>query len=250
MSFSNINTFIEYTGDGATDRFAINFFVLENGLNIVAEVYDVTDPDNPILEVISYSIDHTNYPASEVVFASAPATGRLIRIKRATSIIQTSNFEKGAFPAEAVEETFDLLTMMMQEREADIAVIQSESVDITALQSQVNTNTSDIATNQGDITALQLAVAGIIPATVTEVTASGTVSAVNQGIYIVKSDSVTIQLPTETSGHKVIVKMDGSRVNLIVNSGAGIDGFGANYTLSSNYESVTFVADGSQWYII
>lgn len=273
MSFSNLNTFIEYTGDGVTDTFPINFFILENSANITAEVFDVTDPLNPVQEFPSYSIDHTNYPASEAVFVAPPAIGRLVRLRRTTALIQTSDFEKGAFPAEAVEETFDKMVMMLQEVNYGLSLkldiddyvdptdvqnqLDAHTLDITTNTSGIATNTSsigtnasNIATNSSGITALQLAVSGIIPATLAIISVAGVHNASDAEVVVVKSDNVTIALPTETAGRKVTVKMDGVRSNLIVSSSAGIDGFGTTYTLSSNYESIAFIADGTQWYII
>jgi archaellum component FlaF (FlaF/FlaG flagellin family) len=117
MSFSNQNTSIQYSADGIQNRFAINFHILEGENELVAIVYD-TD----LNEVVSpYSIDHTNYPASEVVFVDPPLQDYIVLIKRQTNLTQATSFMKGAFPAEAVEESFDRAVMIAQENAAEIS---------------------------------------------------------------------------------------------------------------------------------
>lgn len=335
MSFSNQDTLIEYTADGNTDTFAINFHILENSDDISATVYDVTDPYAPVEEVIPFSIDHTNYPASEVVFISNPASGRLVHISRATPSGQYSNFAKGSFPAEAVEETFDLLAMTSQEIRAvldrtlqnsiggipvtiediqDAASIAAEAenrLDQHELDISDNADAiSDIYTTQlpskeGTITAstpdkyyrgdksfvdLNPAViaslltgyaaeaGGVIatdtileaiqkvdgnniainnalvskedPWTVNSEVLSGTYSVGHREIHIAKSAVQTINLPAPQVNLMCKVKMAGTYANVTVQSVAGIDGFGVSYTLSSSYESISLVSDGTTWYII
>ena len=48
MSFSNPNVKISYDGNGADDRFGINFYYLEGSESVIqAELWDYSDPDNP-----------------------------------------------------------------------------------------------------------------------------------------------------------------------------------------------------------
>lgn len=313
MSFSNQNTFIEYPADGLTDTFAINFHILENSDDITATVYDITDPFDPQIVVIPYSIDHTNYPASEVVFTTEPTAGYLVHISRATPSGQYSNFAKGSFPAEAIEETFDSLAMVSQEIQTVLgrtlqnpiggtpvtieeiqaaasiageaeARLDQHDIDIQTNQAGIATNDSAIGANTAAISSISADTATNTAAIATEVSrndnqdiailaAQGTAdSAQNnldsykwsvtvisatgaQGIsdrelVVVKADNVTLNLPAPSSGLEVKVKMDALRVNCIVQSVAGIDGFGTSYTLSSSYESISLVSDGTQWYII
>jgi hypothetical protein len=298
MAFSNQNTYIEYVADGLTTNFAINFYVLENSLDITAKVYDVTNPSVPIEVVIPYSIDHTNYPASEVVFTTEPSSGYLVLIERSTTLAQLTNFAKGAFPAEAVEESLDLIVMGLQEQaqglsqavvnplvgpsyedqiaqnasdiatiEADIVALDNrvtavEAIDVVGLQAQADLSSADILGLQSDMTQAQSDIAqnasdiatlsGSIPAPISVVIKSATevYNAADKDIVIVKSDDVTVVLPTATIGRQVQIKMDGLRANCIINSVEGIDGFGLSYQLSSTYEAITCVADGTQWYIL
>lgn len=304
MSFSNPNTFIQYTADGIQTRFAINFYIFEGENELTAKVLD-----SDLNEVVSpFSIDHTNYPASEVVFVDAPADGHIVLIERTTALMQMTSFMKGSFPAEAVEETFDRAFMVAQENaaqisravidpvvgptyeerldevEADIAdqatslqalddrLVEVENVDVTGLDAQVQQHATDINQLQIDQGQLQidldlveaglantdLAVAALVTAvngkqdkpTLTILSAANTYNAVDNGIYVVKSDDVTIELPALVSGLMVTVKMDNIRANCIISSGNSIDGFGANYQLMSAYEAVKLVCDGTQWYII
>lgn len=276
MSFSNPNTAIQYTADGIQTRFAINFYIFENENELTAKVYD-----SDLNEVVSpFSIDHTNYPASEVVFNSPPADGHIVLIERATVLAQMTSFMKGSFPAEAVEETFDRAFMVAQENAAQISravinpivgptyedrlsqvesdnvdqddallaldarIIAIENVDVIGLDAQVQQHETDIGQLQTAVNGKQ------DKPTLTILSASNTYNAVDNGIYVVKSDDVTIQLPALVSGLMVTVKMDNTRANCIISSGNNIDDFGANYQLMSAYEAVKLVCDGTQWFII
>jgi uncharacterized coiled-coil protein SlyX len=297
MSFSNPNTYIEYTGDGNTDRYAINFHMLEGTNELTAEVYDMTNPALPVEVVIAYSVDHTNYPASEVVFVSDIPLGHKVVIQRATLPVQATSFSKGAFPAEAVEETFDRMVMLTQENASEISrsivnpivgpsyedriddledTSAIHSADILALDARVTATEAfggDLSSVEAVNDAQDLAIADLeaadtvqdlaIADLISDVTALQTYidpivvlfssvvhNATDKEVILVKADNVTIVLPAATTGRSITVKMDNLRVNCIINSGEGIDGFGLTYTLLSSYESVKLIAAGSQWYII
>lgn len=273
MSFTNQQTNIQYVADGNTDRFAINFHILENTFGLTATVYDVTDPLNPITVVIPYSIDHTNYPNSEVVFISDVPLGHIVLIERTTTLTQDSSFMKGAFPAEAVEETFDKSMLILQEHGNKIArayveplvgpsildrvdavedTIEDVELDITTIENDITAIQGDLIALFGNDTALQDQIDDMQIAIVV-VSSGGVVNPNNNEIIIIKTAAaVTIALPDATTnlGLNLKVKLGQASTNVTLSSTQNIDGFGTSYPLSSLYESVSVVSDGTQWFII
>lgn len=236
---------------------------------------------------VDYTIDESNYPNTLVNTAVPVAVDYKLIMYRSTVPIQTSNFVNGAFPAKSVEEGLDKVMMATQEQSAkmDRALLNpigGPSIDIDQLlagldQVQVNSdnisdnatniatnassiliNASNISSNAGaisansaDITTLQGQVGLIAPEVLVPLaTASSTYAASILEILLVQASDITIDLPAPVLSGQVKVKMDGLQSNCIVQSASGIDGFGTSYTLSSTYESLSFVSDGTQWYII
>jgi len=236
---------------------------------------------------VDYTIDESSYPNTLVNTTDPVAVDFKLIMYRQTIPIQTSNFVNGAFPAESVEEGLDKVMMATQEQDAkmDRAILNpiggptistedfleaiddvntnatniginatnigQNAVDIANNSSNISTNTSAIAANASNISTLQSQVSLIAnEVLVPYSTASSTYSANLLDIVLVGANDVTVDLPAPSLSGKVKVKMDGLQTNCIVNSAAGIDGFGTSYTLSSNYESVSLVSDGVKWYII
>lgn len=302
MSFSNPNVKISYDGNGADDRFGINFYYLEGSESVIqAELWDYSDPDNPsqqsFVDGVDYTIDSSSYPNTEVVTTAPVPVDFKIFIYRSSPQVQSTNFVQGAFPAESVEESLDKLMMVAQEQQEELDRALKNSIGGTQIDNQdlldaialeprvaqnetdISTNASDIgvnagsiainagaiagntadiatnagniATNAGDIATLQGQVASLTPDTIVSINAGATHAAANGEIVIINtSDPVTVNLPTPTAAHVVKVKISSDTTSKVINSAAGIDGFGANYTVSSSYESLTLVADGTQWFII
>lgn len=236
---------------------------------------------------VDYTIDESNYPNTLVNTTVPVAVDFKLIVYRSTFPIQTSSFVNGAFPAESVEEGIDKAMMATQEQSAklDRALLNpigGPSLDIDQLLAaidQVNTNTTDISdnvnaiavnvaniainnsaiganlaaigVNSASIVVLQGQVALIAPEVLIPlVTASVTHAANLLEILLVQASDITIVLPAPVLSGKVKVKMDGLHLNCTVQSVAGIDGFGTSYTLSSMYESLSFVSDGTKWFII
>jgi hypothetical protein len=129
--------------------------------------------------------------------------------------------------------------------------IATNSSDISTNSSDISTNSSDIATNSSDIAANSLLISGLSPPNLVSLAVASTTHAAADGeIILSKASDITINLPAPVLNTKISVKMDGLQSNTIVNSAAGIDGFGTSYTLLSTYESLSLVSDGTQWYII
>lgn len=130
------------------------------------------------------------------------------------------------------------------------ANIATNAANITSNDGDIATNAANIATNAADIATNAAAIALLGTPTLVIRAVGGNYAASNAEIIIGRADNVTVDLPAPTAANRVTVKMDGTRTNLIVDAGANqVDGAGT-YTLTSDYESKTFVADGSNWFII
>lgn len=81
-------------------------------------------------------------------------------------------------------------------------------------------------------------------------TVAGTYSVGDREIHIAKSASQTINLPAAALGLTCKIKNAGNYSDVIIQVATSIDGFGTQYTLQSDYESLTLVSDGTQWYIV
>jgi hypothetical protein len=271
---------------------------------VKVELWDFTDPLDPQIQSFVLNVD---YQIDEIdnevdVLTAVPADHKLI-IYRESDAIQTSNYSNGAFPAESVEEGLDKVMLVAQENQEKLSRALIDPIgldtptDITALSSQVATNTADIATNVIDIAANAANIssndtdiatnagniatntgdiatntadiatnAGNIATntadiatnaaniallgTPTIVTTSNNYSPANAEIVILTANNLIITLPTPTAGHKVIVKLDGAITGTsIAGGGNNIDG-AATHAMDSEYGSKTFIADGTNWFII
>lgn len=75
-------------------------------------------------------------------------------------------------------------------------------------------------------------------------------TAVNKGIYLT-TNAINAQLPAPTLGTKVtIIKKDASTVTVVRNGTEKIHGITASYSMTSEKQSLTFFADGTDWYLI
>jgi hypothetical protein len=288
MSFSNPNVKISYDGNGADDTFGINFYYLEGDEeSVIAELWDYTDSNNPVkqsfVDGVDYTVDASAYPNTEVVTTAPVPVNFKIFIYRVTESIQTASFANGAFPAESVEEAMDRLMMVSQElaetlsrtitsplggtlidpqdiadAAALVPIVNQNVIDIATNTAgiatnagNIATNAGDIATNTGDIATINSAIGSIIPEVIVNITGAASHVAANKEIVIIDtSAAVDVTLPTPTSGFKITVKVGADITSKVINSAQGIDGFGTSYTVSSSYEAINLVGNGTQWYII
>lgn len=317
MAYSDLDTEIVYTGDNSTTIFPINFARTDESY-VQAELWDISDPDNPVKLTFANPGDW-QIVGNDVVADTAPKTNQQVFIYRSGTPINETDFTEYEFPYATMNVTLDKVYQLAQENKAALArtisnphfnaasgngslltfeeVYEATQTDLEiadelqALQDQIDTNASDITVNQGAIatnnsaigantaaigtnttnigtnaTAISTNATNITTAqnaadaaqndlnaykwSVNVISATSTVGLLNRQITIVKADNVTMNLPAPSAGDMVTVKMDSIRAACVVNSAAGIDGFGTSYTLSSSYESISLVSDGTQWYII
>jgi hypothetical protein len=119
--------------------------------------------------------------------------------------------------------------------------IATNTADIATNAGDIATNTADIATNAADIAALS-------PPNI--VATTNNLSAASGDVVLVRANNLIITLPAPTAAHKVIVKLDGAITGTsIAGGGNNIDG-AATHAMDSEYGSKTFIADGTNWFII
>lgn len=122
---------------------------------------------------------------------------------------------------------------------------ESSQDAIDELDGVINLIESDIITIESDIIDLQNATPTI---QVDSITVSTLLTSSNQ--IVLTNNDITITLPNVVSGIKFDIKnIDGSNVTIDTNDIATIDG-NLDLNLTTQYESITLICDGSNWYII
>ncbi len=148
MAVSDLDTYGEFAGNGATLSFAIPFPFLTN-TNLVVKRVLIASPYTEILEVlgVGYSVTGGN-PGTAVLFASAPSSLYNVRIDRNTPKSQGTSFGTGqTYQTAAVEAAVDKLTYIMQE-------INEDNV---TLDLRMDVIEADVAAIDAAVTAAQLA---------------------------------------------------------------------------------------------
>lgn len=124
-----------YAGDGSTTSFPITFAYLLNADNIKVSLKDNTT-GVITAQVVS---THFNVSGSNVVFVTAPASGKTVLIELDPSYLQESDYrENGSLPAETLEGDLDQLKLEVQlaKSTADAALIL-DPVAATTLTSNI-----------------------------------------------------------------------------------------------------------------
>lgn len=305
MAYSDLDVDIVYEGDGVTKIFPINFAFTDEDY-VKVELWDVTDPDNPISEGISFPSEWSIVGTDVVLTDALPASKKLL-IYRDSTPVHDTNYSEYEFPFATMNTDLDKVYQLAQEnrRTLDRALlnprfnfvsgdgsqvdldtvatnqenIATNAADIATNVSDIATNAANIATNAGDIvtnandiatnaagiaqnvldiasnssdiSTLQGQIGLITTPTIYSIIAAETYNAVNANIVIIDTnDAVQVNLPAEAAGISVTVKVSEKVGSKTVVAATSIDGFGTTYTLSSEYEAVKFVCDGTKWYII
>lgn len=180
MAYSDLDVDIVYVGDGVTDTFPINF-AFTNEEYVKVELWDVTDPDNPVQQ--SYVLD-SDYEISgtDVIASTIPTADQKLLVYRESEPAHGTNYTEYAFPYDIVNTDLDKVYQLAQENRrwlertisnpqfntlsgngttitfSEVADAVENSVNFEAeilnLQNQITANDGDIATNVGDIAAL------------------------------------------------------------------------------------------------
>lgn len=135
MTVSNTTASITYTGNGSQTAFGFNFEVPYQADGVTPAVgafKTVSGVETPLVLDTDYSITGVGsafpdggtvtYPLS----GSPLASPRTITIYRALDLVQPYAFPNLGFRPDQVEAAFDTMVFMIQQLEAEIAVLQAE----------------------------------------------------------------------------------------------------------------------------
>lgn len=272
MSYSNPNVEIVYTnGDAVGGEYSVNFYYLEGEDSVIqVELWDYTDAQNPIQQSfvlnVDYTIDSSNYPNTVVIPTDPVPDDFKLIIYRSHDGTQASNFVNGAFPAESVEEAIDRATMNAQETKVSIGrallnpiggpYLTTQDVvdavaDASAVEARVTQAEDDIATNTVSISDNADAIALRALDTIVQMVTANHVASADEIVIVEGTDPVTVFIPNSPpTNTKITVKNNDTTVSRFITAVQNIDGFGNTYALESEYESVSLVFSGTQWYII
>jgi hypothetical protein len=116
MAYSDLDTEILYNGDGVTTLFPINFSFVEDA-QVVAELYDVTDPDNPV-ELSFDNPDDWEVSGVNVVANVAPTNDQKLMIYRKSVPVHETEYTQYEFPFQVTNVDFDRIYQIAQENRA------------------------------------------------------------------------------------------------------------------------------------
>jgi hypothetical protein len=287
MAYSDLDVDIVYVGDGATQTFPINFARTDENY-VQVELWDVTDPANPVQQAFVNPTDW-QIVGNDVFCFVAPTTDQKLLIYRDGVPTHETEYTTYEFPYATANVDLDKVYQLAQENKRaleftvrnsrfnevsgdgstydidDLATAVSQAAqvatntadiatnagNIATNSTNIGTNAGDIATNTAAIAANTAAIAGVQTPNMVSITSAATYAASSADIIIIDTnDTVQIDLPAPTAAAIVRVKVSEKIANKTIVHASGIDGFGTTYTVSSEYESVSLVSDGTKWYII
>lgn len=147
MTISTTYTPNAYAGDGSTTSFAVTFAFLSDQDNLKVSLKDNT---TGIITVQTLPTHYT-VSGSNVVFVTAPASGKTVLVELNPSYLQESDYrENGSLPAEVLEGDLDLLKLESQlNKEKADAALRLDPVVAATLTSNVIVASNTPLTNAG-----------------------------------------------------------------------------------------------------
>lgn len=133
MAISSETSKVQYSGDGSTTAFTVNFFFIEDG-----DLEVVLTSAAGVNTVQTITTEYTLTGAGDqsggtCTMVTAPATGEKLTIRRKVPITQTVDYvENDPFPADTHERALDKLTMIAQEQSEEIGRSIKFSVSSTS----------------------------------------------------------------------------------------------------------------------
>lgn len=151
MAVSTAYAPLTFNGNGATTAFAVSWPFLDGTLvvTLVSSTGVETVKTVSTHYTVSGGTDDDGLPATgTVTMLTAPASGEVLRIERATPQTQPTAFTNGgAFPAKAMEAAFDRVTLIAQEADAEadagMQLVTSGATDYWDAESTIVRNVAD-----------------------------------------------------------------------------------------------------------
>ena len=138
---------VQFGGDGSTTAFTVNFPYTE--LSQVKVFLDSTEQTR----TTHFTLTDPGATGT-VTFGTAPASGKLVTIKRETDYLQAIDYvNNDALDAETLEKAFDKLTMMCQQLDVKI----EKSIGFEETVSEVDTTSLKLAAGTSDLAGKLLA---------------------------------------------------------------------------------------------
>ena len=138
---------VQFGGDGSTTAFTVNFPYTE--LTQVKVFLDSTEQTR----TTHFTLTDPGATGT-VTFGTAPASGKLVTIKRETDYLQAIDYvNNDALDAETLEKAFDKLTMMCQQLDVKI----EKSIGFEETVSEVDTTSLKLAAGTSDLAGKLLA---------------------------------------------------------------------------------------------
>jgi hypothetical protein len=138
---------VQFGGDGSTTAFTVNFPYTE--LDQIKVFLDTTEQTR----TTHFTLTDPGATGT-VTFLSAPASGKLVTIKRETDYLQAIDYvNNDALDAETLEKAFDKLTMMCQQLDVKI----EKSIGFEETVSEVDTTSLKLAAGTSDLAGKLLA---------------------------------------------------------------------------------------------
>ena len=138
---------VQFGGDGSTTAFTVNFPYTE--LSQVKVFLDLTEQTR----TTHFTLTDPGATGT-VTFGTAPASGKLVTIKRETDYLQAIDYvNNDALDAETLEKAFDKLTMMCQQLDVKI----EKSIGFEETVSEVDTTSLKLAAGTSDLAGKLLA---------------------------------------------------------------------------------------------
>jgi len=129
---------VTYNGNGFDTEFFTLFPFLESD-DLTVEQRTGTGNWSTKTEGVDYAVDGAGEDEGGIVtFTVAPPNGDSVRITRNTNITQTADFQpQGPFPVARHEDALDKLTLIAQDIERRVDVLEAGAVEVTLAAAQI-----------------------------------------------------------------------------------------------------------------
>lgn len=249
MAFTTTDTDIVYTGNGADTTFAIPFNFAEE-TTIIAQLYDITDPANPVQVTPFDRNAEWSVVGTDVVVVTPPTTDEQVLIFRESPSIHDIVYSTLEFPFNTVNIDFDAIYRKVQEIEQNLlravledrflvssgaatpptagaltADVAANTAGVAANAANIATNAANITSNDGDITSLD----GRVTALETAPPSAAPVDSVfgRTGVVVAASGDYTADQITQTLTREFITPAEKTQ---IATNDTDIDGLDTRVT--------------------
>jgi len=137
-------------------------------------------------------------------------------------------------------------------------VLDAATGSVITLNKQLTAN-SGITTTSGDLTIAAVSGSNVVINSTFKTTGSlvynvrtvsTTGSLTSTDFVVIATASITLTLPSQTSGRFLEIKRNTIAGFVTITPATGMIDGGSNYVLTANYQSVSLVSDGTNWWVL